>query len=267
METNDNTQNNAGDENVYVAPDSSSSAAAPKKNKLFAVLVPVVVVLGILFLLAGMFVPIVGRNVRPAADRAQCLNYQRQIALAMYNYETAHGHFPPAYIADENGKPMHSWRVLILPYIEENELYERYSMDEPWDGPNNSKLHDEIVQVYRCPSSRSADHCSDYVVITGEGTGFDRDQTVSYDDLSDGTAQTVLVTEFAGSDFHWMKPQDITLDQFIGITVDAPISNHRGVRNVALFDGSTHAIDFDTSPEQLRRIALVNDGEEVTLFD
>src|SRR5262245_66359 len=77
---------------------------------------------------------------REAARRSQCKNNLKQIALALLNYESRYGTFPPAYVADESGKPMHSWRVLILPDLDQQALYNDYNFSEPWDGPNNSRL-------------------------------------------------------------------------------------------------------------------------------
>ena len=213
-----------------------------------------------------MLIPNV-RQVRGPARRTQCLNNLRQISLAMINYESANGHFLPAYIADENGKPMHSWRVLLLPYMEENALYEQYNMDEPWDGPNNSKLHDEIVPLFRCPSSDSAEHCSDYVLVTGKGTAFEADKTTNYGDLADGSSNTILMVEIFDADDHWMKPQDISADQFFSPVLEEVKSNHSGVRNVSLFDGSTHSITTDVSQEELRKLVLIADGEVVNILD
>src|SRR5262249_42952585 len=74
------------------------------------------------------------------ARRSQCKNNLKQIGLAMFNYHDAYGCFPPAYIADADGRPMHSWRVLLLPFLDEAARYRKYRFDEPWDGPNNSEL-------------------------------------------------------------------------------------------------------------------------------
>ena len=79
-------------------------------------------------------------SVREAARRSACLNHVRQLALALLNYESAYAKLPPAFQADANGKPMHSWRVLILPFIEKNPLYDAYDFEESWDGPNNKLL-------------------------------------------------------------------------------------------------------------------------------
>ena len=109
------------------------------------------VVLGILI---GLLLPAISA-VQEAAKKAACSSNLHQISLAMLNYENANGHFPPAYVADEKGRPMHSWRVLILPYLEEGELYKQYNMNEPWDSPHNRTLAAKMPKVYRCPTSRS----------------------------------------------------------------------------------------------------------------
>lgn len=69
--------------------------------------------------------------------------------MAVANYRSTFGGYPPAYIADCDGRPMHSWRVLILPFLEQQNLYAAYHFDEPWDGPNNRKLAGRIGQVFR----------------------------------------------------------------------------------------------------------------------
>ena len=260
-----NVSNDSRDENVYASPmTSESEVPVPKKRS-----VPVVgIMFGIvgLILLMGMLLPSVS-TPRSVARHSQCLNNSRQIALAVLNYESANGHFPPAYIADENGSPMHSWRVLLLPHLEQQDLYDRYRMDEPWDGPNNSKLHSEIVECFRCPSSSSDESCTDYVLITGEGTSFEDDQTIVIGDITDGCSNTIMVTEIAGSDIHWMKPQDISLGQFLGLEKDAAEPNHPGEKNVALFDGSVHSLDIDANAEELKKLVLIADGEVVNVLD
>jgi len=258
-------ENETKEANAYAAPASSSPEFASKKKPLHP-LVSAVLVTGILVVLLAMLLPAI-QAVRSTPHSTVCINQCRQIALAFLNYESANGHFPPAYIADENGKPMHSWRVLILPFMEQQALYDLYDMDEPWDGPNNSKLHDTVVSCYRCPSATDSDVYTSYVLITGAGTGFDRDQTIGFGDLDDGASNTILVTEIADSGFHWMKPQDITLDQFAVDSAEAPATHHKRGRNVALFDGSVHVLSHHIRSKELRKIALIDDGKIVTTFD
>jgi len=257
-------QDDPKDENAYAAP-SSSPVLAKKKRSLR--LVELAVVIAIIFLLVGMLMPMAGRGRHEAGRQTQCLNIMRQIAFATLNYESDNGHFPPAYIADENGKPMHSWRVLLLPYLEQQALYDSYRMDEPWDDPNNSKLHDEIVSLYRCPSSSSDENCTDYVLITGEGTAFEDVRTIGFGDITDGSSNTIMVTEIAGSDIHWMKPQDISLGQFLGLEKSATAPNHSGTKNIALFDGSTHSLPIDADAEELKKLVMIADGEVVSVLE
>ncbi len=128
----------------------------------------------------------------------------KQFGLALHNYHDKFGCFPPAYVADATGRPMHSWRVLILPFMEEAALYQQYRFDEPWDGPNNSKLANRIPEVYRCPTYErshdrlklSAPHLAlmtNYVAVVGVGTAFDGSASVGVRDIEDGTSNTVLV--------------------------------------------------------------------------
>jgi len=253
-----NAPNDPDNGNAYVSP----PELAGWKNGFTITRFVVVAVFGILLF---MLLP-PSQRTSGGHRRTQCLNQIRQVALAMINYENENRHFLPAYIADENGKPMHSWRVLLLPYLNQDELYQRYSMDEPWDGPNKSKLHDEIAHLYRCPKSDSRAHGSVYALITGEGTAFDGDKTINYQDLSDGYANTILMVEIFDPDFHWMKPQDIPIEQFLESTAQQT-ANHSGNRNIATFGGATYSISTDTPKQALRKLVEIADGEVVDVLD
>ena len=89
----------------------------------------------------------------------QCINNLKQIGLAMHNYHARHKTFPPAYTVDKDGKPLLSWRVLILPYLEQDALYKEFHLDEPWDSEHNRALIDRMPTTYLCPggSSKRAD--------------------------------------------------------------------------------------------------------------
>ena len=96
-----------------------------------------------------------------------------QILLALHNYHSEYNALPPAYVADANGKPMHSWRVLILPYMEQSALYNRYKFNEPWNGPNNITLLNSMPSIFACPSRFSnPTNLTSYVAVTGPGTMF-----------------------------------------------------------------------------------------------
>ena len=135
---------------------------------------------------------------RDQSHRFQNLNYKnnlKQIGLALHNYHDDYGSFPPAYVADEQGKPMHSWRVLLLPYVDHKWLYDQYRFDEPWDGPNNRKLHYISMDAYACPSSSKAlgrKPRTDYMAVVGEETAWPGSESVTIPDIQDGTAETIM---------------------------------------------------------------------------
>ena len=112
----------------------------------------------------------------PAARRCQCANNLKQIALGLQDYGDKCGCLPPPYVPDKNGKPMHSWRVLVLPYIQQGGLYQAYRFDEPWDGPNNSKLAAAANYAYVCSGDRTTSvqgqTATNYVAVTGKGTAW-----------------------------------------------------------------------------------------------
>src|SRR5262245_52749889 len=137
-------------QNPYESPETVSKSLGQKTNLVKPALRALVLV-GILALVAALLLP-APRQAREAARRMQCSNHLKEIGLALQNYHDVYQSFPPAYVANGEGRPMHSWRVLILPYLGHKALYDQYHFDEPWDGPNNSQLHKEKVSVFCCPS-------------------------------------------------------------------------------------------------------------------
>ena len=102
----------------------------------------------IILVLVALLLPARSR-ARPTAQRAQSMNNMKQILLAILDYEKAHGTLPPAYIADKDGKPLLSWRVLILPYLDCKDLYDQFHLDEPWDSDHNKQLIEKMPGFYR----------------------------------------------------------------------------------------------------------------------
>src|SRR5438477_2970944 len=114
-------------------------------------LIELLVVIAIIAVLIALLLPAV-QSAREAARRAQCVHNLKQIGLAMHNYRSANDAFPMPAITDKNGKPLLSWRVAILPFIEQGELYNKFHTDEPWDSPHNKALLKEMPPTYLCPS-------------------------------------------------------------------------------------------------------------------
>jgi hypothetical protein len=105
--------------------------------------------------LAHLLLPSLGA-VSEATRRNACTHQMKRIMLAMLIYERDHGTLPPAYTVDADGAPLHSWRVLLLPYLGHEALYNKIRLDEPWDSQYNRQFHDQAVAFYRCPSDPAA---------------------------------------------------------------------------------------------------------------
>ncbi len=163
-----------------------------------------------------------------ALQLKQSFNNLKQIGLALHNFHDAFNSFPPAVIVGPDNKPWHSWRVLILPFLEQLPLYNEYKFDEPWNGPNNKKLLDKMPALYADPIyGENKDFYTHYVAITGkdtafsaEGAKFDGKQLdgalsagLRIAQFTDGTSNTLLVGPI-GPDrkIPWMKPEDIKVD-------------------------------------------------------
>ena len=210
--------------------------------------------------LVGMLLPAV-QQVRGAARRTQSMNNLRQIALATLNYESAYMHFP-SNVVDDDGKPLLSWRVQILPFIEQNALYKQFHLDEPWDSPHNIELLDQMPAVFRNPNVDS-DTKTVYQGFEAEGTIFDPDELeLGFANIADGSSNTILCVE-ANEDVavEWTKPQDLPFDKD---RADANVGELRPGGFVAVFcDGSTHFISSRIDLETLVNLILRNDGNVV----
>ena len=226
-----------------------------------------VAIVGSTGLCIALFLP-ARDHPRTPAKRTLCSNNLKQLALALHNYHDAYGSFPPAYIADVQGRPMHSWRVLVLPFLEDGRVYDQYRFDEPWDGPNNRRLHAQINRVFRCPSdATSAAGMTNYVVVAGAGTVFPNEGCVRFDQITDALGDTLLVVEVHNSGIHWLEPRDLHVTQMAGTINPAAgqgiSSVHRGA-NVVFADDQTVFLP-DTLPAGDLRGMLTIDGSETVV--
>jgi prepilin-type processing-associated H-X9-DG protein len=201
---------------------------------------------------------------RTAARRAQSVNNIKQIMLAMHNYHSANDHFPPAAISDAEGKPLLSWRVAILPYIEQGELYNQFHLDEPWDSPHNKPLSEKIPQVYKSTMNQpKAANMTFYQVFTGNGALFDpKGKATGIRDVTDGTSNTIAVVE-AGEGVIWSKPDDIEFNPEKDLPKLGGLGFPGGF-NVGFGDGSVRFIKNSINPMVLKALITRAGGEVVS---
>jgi len=259
-------------------PGAGLAYAAPAKRSPGWVVVIVILVaaLGALVIcggfMAALMLPAV-QAAREAARRSKCSNQLRQIGLAMHNYHDSFGCFPPAYIPDDKGRPMHSWRVLILPFMEEGALYDQYDFDEPWDGPNNRALAARSRgPFYHCPSDTGGNPSdTSYVMLVGKGTISDGAKATRLAKIEDGTSSTILIVEVAASGINWMEPRDLDVDKIgLGINDGTPggiSSRHLGGAQVLFCNGGTDFLDNTIDPDVMEAMSTIRGGEPVDRLD
>jgi hypothetical protein len=213
---------------------------------------------------AGLFLPAV-QKVREASTRVQSQNNLKQMGLAMHNYHDINGHFPAAAICDKAGKPLLSWRVAILPYIEQANLYQQFHLDEPWDSKHNVKLLEQMPAIYAVPGPRKAgDTKTCYRVLVGQHAMFELDKGRRLADITDGTSNTIMIVEAAES-VPWTKPEGLPFNP----EKPLPKLGHffKDGFNAVFADGSVHFLRHDVQEGILRALITHQGGEVVGPFD
>lgn len=164
------------------------------------------------FILYGFIVP-AAAMVQGAAMRMRSVGNLKQIGLALHAYADRHGgKFPPAFVCDAQGHRLYSWRVLILPYLEQDDLYKQFKLDEPWDSPHNLALLPRMPLVYAPPKRWCVSYPPNstfYQVFVGPGAAFEGGEAVPLSSFTDGVSDTILIAE-GGQAVPWTKPEDLT---------------------------------------------------------
>lgn len=217
---------------------------------------------------------------REAARRMVCVSNYKMLALALHSYHYTYNSLPPAYTVDAEGKPLHSWRVLVLPYIEEKELYDKIRLDEPWDSEHNRQFHNVSLQIFRCykepganplfqkvPDLRRDGDC--YIsVVLGEKTAFPGSKAVSLGSVHDSNGDTILLVERL-MPVCWMDPnQEIPYETAIlgfnkdingiGSFHEAPVCF-----SVAFCDGSVTSLPHDIPAELFEAMLTISGDEKI----
>lgn len=220
------------------------------------------------------FAPI--QAAREAARRTTSQNNLKQVILALYVFHERHGKLPALYSTDASGKPLLSWRVHILPYLEHEELYRRFRLDEPWDSEHNRALLSEMPDVYRCPETASDRFLTNYLAVSSESSflvspteaifGETTPMGISMKQVTDGTSNTIAIVEVNDDRAcEWTRPKDFH------VVADSPLDGLGHARDPKVFltafgDGSTRVVTKDLDPKKFLDLTTRNGGEPVDSY-
>ena len=202
-------------------------------------------------------------SAQEAAAKKKSANILKQLALAVFNYHDVHLCFPPATTYSKDGKPLYSWRVAILPFIEQDNLYKEFKLDEPWDSEHNKPLLDKMPKLFAPvtgkPKEKNTTH---YQVFVGEGAVFEDKKKITFTSVTDGTSNTIMIVE-AEEPVPWSKPADLTYDP------KKPLPKCGGLFkdgfHAAFVDGQVRFIKKDVDAELMHLLIQRNDGKPVDL--
>ena len=226
-------------------------------------------------ILVGMLLPAV-QQVRAAARRVQSENNMRMLGLALHEYQAANQSFPPSYSVDEDGKPLHSWRVLILPYLDQQELYDQFKLDEPWDSPHNSKLAAQMPEVFDHPGLALEDDHTAYLVplndnsIISDGPVDDAGHGNKIEDVTDGTSfTTMLVAASQNRSVLWTAPEDLRIDDLNDVELAESLYGYLSRFTYLAGDGASNSIDLEEfdllDRDKIRGSFRMSDGVSLDL--
>ncbi len=242
---------------------SATSGAAPPVRRPWVTFWRLAAGAVLLFLLTALLLPL-GRTAREPARRNHCQSNLKQIAAALWSYEKANGALPPAYTVDADGNRLHSWRTLLLPYLEESELYDRIDLTKPWDDPVNAFANEVVVDALVCPSSPVEEWLTTYHAVVGPDCVFVGAEPRKLSEVLDGTSKTVAVVDVDDRQaVPWMSPEDIGAEELIGLGPDSR-TNHPGVLLAVFLDGRVELISDDFSQEERRAMLTIAGGEDAS---
>lgn len=205
----------------------------------------------------GLLLPAV-QAAREAARRMQSSNNLKQIGLAFHNFHDTYKTFPAAAGVDNDGKPMLSWRVALLPFLEQADLYQEFNLDEPWDSEHNIALLERMPEFYRHPSRATEPGYTVYQVPLSDKSLLRLTEPTKIGEITDGTSNTILALETSDEvAVPWTAPQDYEIDE------DTPGVNlfTRGITQILMGDGSVHVLSEGVDSEVLNALYTRAGGE------
>jgi prepilin-type processing-associated H-X9-DG protein len=261
---------NAMRDNPYESPESEDKTATPETDgaRWGVRLIEMLAVVGVICVLVALLLPAT-RGSGEAARRIHCSNNLKQIALALRLYADEFGALPPAATVDANGNPLHSWRTLILPYLEQKRLYEKIDLAKPWDDPANAAAFESAVPFYCCLSADAPPTHTTYLAVAALGGCFRPNEPRTLSEITDGHGQVLMVIESPADDHvHWMSPTDASEEALLKFATATNLS-HRNGFNAVFVDGSTRFLNAELSATRLRALISIagNDDEAAQRSD
>ena len=264
---------------LVLLPGSPIDAAAVARRRLLARRVAAVTIglllIGGLGWTATQLVRAGGARMRTLAAerlRGRSMRNLEKIAEALNAYSLDHGRYPPPVTVDAAGMPLHSWRVTLLPYLDQDELFNSIDRSKPWDDPSNMRAGWNMPAIYRHPDSNLGGYSTPaYHIIAGPGTLFPPGgQPLGPDDVVDDPAQTILVAEampMTSGNGSWMEPGDLDYAVMSGDLTAGSLSEIGGLTDggacLATVDGRTHFLRDDVRPSTVRALITPAGGERL----
>lgn len=230
-----------------------------KMNRKLIILLVAPIVLAVIAMVVTKSMSSVSSAAPEPDSQAVCMKNLAMLSVALHNYNSVYGSFPPPYTVDKDGKPLHSWRTLLLPFFEQNKLYGQIRPDEPWDSEYNRQFHTIEIPAYRCPCDKEAQGkpYASYDVAVGENTIFPPfdgklQPVVSFEAIersNAGTNLTAMLFE-RKKPIHWMDPTPLRTESL----KDEIAWGHGDATLISCPEASVWSISKEVDPHVLVRL-------------
>lgn len=229
----------------------------PQRRNWFRVCIFITV---LLTAAVALFLPQNTRTARGSGARTQALNNIRNVSLALLNYSAQNGQLPPAYTVDSNNRPLHSWRTLVLPWLDEQALYDSLDLTKAWDDPVNQHAWDKMPDVYGSPGHDLGVGMTAICVPVGFDHCFQAAGSKEASDITGLASEVIMLAQVSEeATVHWMEPKDTAVEY-----LSAPKSFGRpfygGVILVGMADGSVRVISLDTDDIILKSLLSISES-------
>lgn len=214
-------------------------------------------------LVAAVFLP-ASSIANNSAKEANSMANLKTIGVALHMYHATYGHLPLTLEAADSAAPPQSWRVKLLPFLEQIELAKNYNAKLAWDDPKNENATQKVLDLYRSPfQTGKPTPTTNYLGVVGDGFVMNGKSSVRIRDIMDGTSATIYAVEYVPSPVRWAEPKDLTLEEYAAYVAD-PDNQPTGNGFLVLFvDGTVHRLKPGLTKEQLRPLFSIAGGEKI----